>query len=301
MNQESQRPYVLSQDINYLLRNWEKSSGNTIPNPEEYQEKIIDGLKPIFPSLDVISERDLQDVAKETLLLSRKNNGVCISLDRAYMPAVAQNSSIFYLDASRQVDRSMESIGLGSRDSSGAIQDQLRTIAGKVGNRPVTIFDDVAFGGDTILDILSLAKQAKLNIGEITLGIATTDALARIGQAGYGCSARYEYLDLIDEICERDFFIGAPYSGRTYQENGKTYGFPYVFPLGKPEEWASIPENNALTFSLAMLALSRDFWSNTEKLSGRSISSSELAKPPYILGEQPSIVKALQSLIVNYQ
>lgn len=300
-NTENQKPYVLSQDVGYLLNSWAKRTNYSIPDTSPYQAEIVSELASIFPKLDVISEVDLQDTAKETLNLSKKNGGICLSMDRAYMPAVDKNNEVLYLETSRQVDENLNSTGLGTRRSSDlSIDDQLNKLFKKIGKRPVTIFDDVAFGGDTMLEILDKAKIAGLNVAEVSLGIATTEALSRIGQADYSCTSRFTYDQILDEICERDFFVGSPNSGRTLQVGNNYFGLPYLEPYGKPVEWASIPDSDAITFSSACLAISLSFWAKAQQRSGYAVGLDQLDKPPYLKPVQSTLVKSInlaQSII----
>src|SRR5690606_4496073 len=110
----------------------------------------------------------------------------------------------------------------------------------------------------------------------------------------------YYYQVVEDTVSERDYMVGAPNSGRTIVTPQGTMGAPYIKPLGKTK-WGNIPERKIDDFSLACLRIGLDFWQKSESLSGCSIPTRSLAKPPYVLGDQPSIVKALQSLITNYK
>ncbi len=299
---ENQKPYVLSQDVGYLLNSWAKRVNYSIPDTRPYQAEIASELASIFPKLDLISERDLQDTAKETLNLSKKNGGVCLSMDRAYMPAVDKNNEVLYLETSRQVDKDLNSVGLGTRKSSDlSIYDQLKKLSKQIGKRPITIFDDVAFGGDTMLEILDKAKQAGLNVAEVSLGIATTEALARIGQADYSCSSRFTYDQILDEICERDFFVGAPMSGRTIMTPDGVKGAPYLQPFGLPVEWASIPKEAELTFSFACLSICADFWERGKDLSGWEIPTGALLKPPIGFNKNRPLNREINTIIYAAQ
>lgn len=292
------KPFVLSQDINYLLGDWSLRSGYRIPDPRPYQRELAGTIKSIFPTSEIIGETELQETARETLLRSQKNNGVCISMDRAYMPAVDIKGKAYYLDSSRQIDPDFNSVGLGTRSTTNLdLKSQLRAIQQVVGSRPVSIYDDVAFGGDTMLEILSLAKQAGLKVDTVNLAISTSEAIAKITQAGYNCLVGYEYQTILDEICERDFFVGSPYSGRTIIQDDQTMGAPYISPLGLPVEWASIPERSATEFSKFCLTLALKFWSESERLSGVSIPTKSLAKPPLRLPPNSSVSTAISNIL----
>lgn len=300
MKSEKINPYVLSQDVNYLLRNWSEETGYKVPDIKPYQNELAQKLESIFEVLDVIGEDQLQDSARNTLTRSKYNGGVCVSLDRAYMPAVDQNNEVLYIDSSRQIDSNFNSIGLGTRTTDNRnLTEQMTELAEIVGDRPVTIYDDVAFGGDTMLEVLDLAKNVGINVVSVELSISTSEALDKLTQAGYSSSTDFEYETILDEICERDFFIGAPYSGRTILEGSKAKGAPYVLPLGLPVEWASIPEADALEFSQFCLSLSLRFWAESEYLSGAQIPTWALAKPPVLLEENKSVTEAIRKLIIE--
>ena len=55
--------------------------------------------------------------------------------------------------------------------------------------------------------------------------------------------------DVIDQICERDFYFGIAGSGISVQTNTQVVKAPYFLPFGNPIERASIPENSATYFS----------------------------------------------------
>lgn len=291
---QNENPFVLSQDINYLLRDWARQSGYQIPDPRPYQRELAGEIQSIFPISEIIGEEELQETAKETLSRSEKDGGICLSMDRAYMPAVDTYGKVLYLDSSRQIDKNFNSIGLGTRSKSNPdLLSQLKSIQKKVGGKPITVYDDVAFGGDTMLEVLSLAKKAGLQIKSVNLAISTSDAIDKLTKAGFNCLVGYEYKTILDEICERDFFVGSPYSGRTIIDDTETKGAPYLLPLGLPVEWASIPENSAEEFSKFCLTLALKFWGESERLSGASIPTYALAKPPIRLGSDKSVSRAI--------
>ena len=77
-----------------------------------------------------------------------------------------------------------------------------------------------------------------------------------------------EYEDVKDEICERDFLAGVPFSGRTvYREDGSHYSAPYFAPFGLPERWASIDDATAARkLSLYCIERSIELWQKVEDL-----------------------------------
>ncbi len=298
MNNESVKPYVLSQDINYLLSSWAKKTKLAIPAIGQYQGEITRKLQDIFPKVDVISEPELQNSARRTLEFCKENKLACLSLDRAYMPAVDSQNLTFYIDSSRQVDNLLNSKGLGTRSSQNSeLQKQFYDISNIIGDTEVVIFDDVAFGGDTVLQLAELAKNAGIKIARLDFGIATSEALEKIGIAGYKSKSYRTYSDLIDEVCERDYFIGSPLSGRTLQTTEGTKGIPYLEPFGKPDEWGSIPKNESRLFSYFCLTVAREFWSESQQMNKNQIIVNQLDKPPIIFELQKPIVNEISRSI----
>ena len=55
--------------------------------------------------------------------------------------------------------------------------------------------------------------------------------------------------DVIDQICERDFYFGIAGSGIMINTNNGLYKAPYFKPYGNPYERASIPVESEQYFS----------------------------------------------------
>jgi hypothetical protein len=81
--------------------------------------------------------------------------------------------------------------------------------------------------------------------------------------------------------------------------NGKGIieGAPYLYPFGKPMEWASIPQEEAISFSLFALYQSLQLWTKTEQLSRQSIPTQQVAKPVYGLPEGKSMSGAIAEVM----
>ncbi len=96
--------------------------------------------------------------------------------------------------------------------------------------------------------------------------------------------------EVIDWVCQRDFFAGVPQSGRAVisapgdavalQENGQPLSAPYWFGSGSLS-WASIPDSAAEVFTRACARLTNRVYVRSAELSGRgSIRCGELAQLP---------------------
>ena len=106
------------------------------------------------------------------------------------------------------------------------------------------------------------------------------------------------YKQVIDEICERDVRVGSPYSGRSVvSDSDPIEGAPYLYPFGKPTEWASIPTDQALDFSLFCLSQSLQLWAKIEQLSGQKIATQQIARPVFRLPQNASMSQAISTVI----
>lgn len=297
---ETLLPYPYPQDISGLLTDWSRKTRYTIPDVSPYQKALERAVGSVFSGIETIPEDAMIATAQQAVDTCRKKNLACISIDNVYMPQV-KSPLPSYLDLTRLVDTSFKPTGLGQRSQmSGDLESQLSLLRQKIGNQQVLIYDDVAWEGSTLSLVIDTARRVGLTIAEVQVAIGIGEAINVVQKKDIACTASYYYQAVEDTVSERDFLTGAPNSGRTILTPQGVMGAPYIKPLGETK-WGSVPEERADDFSLACLQIALDFWKQSEMLSGCSIPTRSLAKPPYVLGEQPSIVKALQSLITNYQ
>jgi len=87
------------------------------------------------------------------------------------------------------------------------------------------------------------------------------------------------YDEVIDEICERDFYPGVPLSGRTVKGQ-LNVGAPYLLPFGKPTHWASIPKEWEKEFSRFCLQQTIKLWEEIEEISGKVVRNCDLDRLP---------------------
>lgn len=294
------KPYVISADTFGLMQSW--ALGNALVMPtQNYFDAMNTDLKNVleqyFKSVDVVPEQLLAEGLNGFVQKSRLP---IISLDRAYIRENQENLMGF-LDVTRVVDPFLESQGLGSRQMTTSVEQQISRYANRWPKQNVALLDDVVFEGGTLIDIIGMFRQKGMGVNKIFTGIAIKEGQNRLEQAGLDVEALVVYDTVIDEVCERDFRIGAPLSGRTIMSSEKIEGVPYVYPFGKPVEWASIPATKANEFSLFCLDQSLDFWKKTEQLSQRSVPTKQLAKPVFGLPDKSSVAKAIQEIIFEFK
>lgn len=296
-SKEKYNPYVVSADTGLLMKKWGETKGLVTPNSKFYQEMLQElklVLKGSFNDVEIISESDLKSGLDDFIQTSASP---VISLDRTYVDA-SQPNLLGFLDATRTVNTLLENTGLNSRDRDISLEKQIIQLAKMTKGKPVSLLDDVIFEGNTLLELIQLFRKKGVDVNQVYTGIAIQEGIDLLEANRVEVkSVITPYEQVIDEVCERDFRVGAPYSGRTIIDGDNTLGAPYFLPFGKPTEWAAIPEDKAVDFSLFCLYQSLQMWVRVEKLSQQSIPTKQLPKLVYGLENNDSVVNSLQQSI----
>ena len=166
-------------------------------------------------------------------------------------------------------------------------------------NKEIAIIDDVLFEGNTHKYVYDLFKSRGVTVSKVFVGISIGDGKKMLESHGINVESVVHYDSVIDEICERDFLAGVPFSGRTIITNTGIYGAPYFEPFGKPVDWASIPVGDASLFSNFCVDSSLNFWRNIERKNRRQISTEEVPMKVFNLNKNDSIVDALSCVRKN--
>ncbi len=297
MSYQENRPYVVSADTKGLLTSWAKKNQLTLPSSDYFQGMLKDlerTLGQYFDQVDIVPEDFLRRGLNEVI----KNSPVpVVSLDRAYVNPKQENLAGF-LDVTRTVDPQLNNTGLGSRALEMVLEKQIKQLSNKQSGQAIALVDDVIFEGKTMLELVQKLNKKGVSVDAVYAGITIQEGQDLLEQSGLKVNSLLTYDQVTDEICERDFVVGAPYSGRSVV-NGQNgiEGAPYLYPFGKPVEWASIPEENASDFSLFCLYQAVQLWVKTERLSGQDISTKQISKPVFGLPENKSMSAAIRNVI----
>ncbi len=100
--------------------------------------------------------------------------------------------------------------------------------------------------------------------------------------------------DIIDQICERDFYFGIAGSGISIQKGSEILKAPYFLPYGDPVTRASIPEQYQKYFSESCISRSISLWQEIESLSKRKIFIQELPEKINNTNSQEEVIKTLR-------
>ncbi|MDP2683588.1 MAG: phosphoribosyltransferase [bacterium] len=290
------KSYIITEDLEFLMKRWSDESGFKIPNHQFFvslQKNLQGYLGSIFSDLVLIGLDDLSSQMKKKISLF--TDYLVVSIDQVY------NNSDFHLESNRIADiDTMEIIGEAQRPGYPSLSEQ---ISGLPNGQPVILIDDGCFSGDTLFRIFSLMKEKGLDVQKIIVGIIIDRADNRFVQEypGIDLETVYEFSNVIDWVCERDFFIGVPLSGRTAGTKegdiiipcNPGISLPYCLPFGDPIKGASIPTNRTVEFSRFIINLSRKMWEEVERSSGRTVSCSDISRLPKGIDRSDEFVKTL--------
>ena len=268
-------PYVVSADIHLLLKDWARRRNFHLP-PDEFFQKLrkefINYMMGVFPQFEFVAENELKDGLNR---LVRESDLAPISLDRVYAP------SQYQLDITRLINENGQDRGWGRRFGTSPLIKQFSDLR-KLSGQKVCLVDDVIFTGHFIERVIKDLFRMNIEVAVVCAGIGIAGGINRITNTNREIKCVRYYPKVIDEICERDFYPGTPFSGRLILESQKTTetGAPYLLPFGLPTIWASIPLDQEFDFSQLCLQQSIWLWRKIEEYSRRLISCSDLDRRP---------------------
>ena len=284
------KPYVVSADIQILLEGWAARAGFIAPASRLFKEIRKDShayLSKIFSNVDLVPEEELKDGIES---LVGDCNLPTISLDKVY------HQSQLTLEITRCVDSNKKNRGLGRRAGTSSLKKQFHTLT-QHGIKEAILVDDVIFSGDLIARVKAVLQKSGILIPFVICGIGIGDGVKRIENTDCeGKCVRYDR-EVIDEICERDFYPGVPLSGRMLLNNGNV-GLPYILPFGDPQDWASIPAEWQKQFSRFYIEQTIELFEAVELASGKTVSCADLERKVFMFPQDKrSYVHALRQLL----
>lgn len=281
---------MVSSDIKVLLCQWASRrrfvlpDGGFFPNLRTEFSKL---MRSVFPGFICVSERELTEgLRSKTALLQEP----LLSLERAYLDTPLR------LELCRCVNKQNTDIGLYRRNGTRHLREQLADLR-NAGVQSVVLVDDVIYSGDSLLRVLDMLKAVGINVSAIYAGIAIGEGVEKIRSLGYSIECVRFFPKVIDEVCERDFFPGVPFSGLTLQ-GVDNVGVPYILPFGLIGRWASVPREREKHVSERCLELTMLLFNEIGRVSGHPVLCSDLGRG--ILGIPPSekaFVAELQRVI----
>ncbi len=276
--------YVISEDIDVLVSRQCRKAGLIQPHMDFYVDiraKMKDFLQNIFARVTFVASQEIREGLLESVKEHRRAGLTVVSLERAYLEDDEIDARI---ELTRTVDGDAHEIVVPSvRRGTREKKSQFEGLRGK----NIALIDDVVFSGKTIVSTISGLHHYHSNVHAVTTAIGVKNGVDYLRKAYFGiigmppnltinCLEEFDHIS--DQVCERDFYPGVPYSGREHFGH-QIASFPYVFPLGKMREWASIPEKEIRSFSALCIDNTIALFREVEKLNGITFSCSSVPRP----------------------
>lgn len=177
--------------------------------------------------------------------------------------------------------------------------NQIKSISKELkqkGRYDIILADDVVFSGNVLKKIIKCFFENRIRVVGIRSAISTIESYRFFNEKlklGLKCGCLLEE-NVIDQICERDFYFGIAQSGISILKDGKVLKSPYFVPFGEPTKRASIPKEYEIIFSNGCLARSMFLWKFIENNSKRKVYMRDL--PEKIVGTENNdrVLKVLE-------
>jgi len=165
----------------------------------------------------------------------------------------------------------------------------------KVLPNKIILADDVVFSGKVIKEIINRFDKVGIEVVQIITSICSNKAYYYLNsKLKYGVKTIYIMNDVIDQICERDFYFGIAGSGIMVKKEEYLYKAPYFKPYGNPYERASIPKEYEIYFSKGCLDRSIYLWEEIDKKKKKKTKIYELPERIINTNENDEVVKTLK-------
>ena len=238
-----QKTYILTFDLAQKIKLF-RSIGLKTPNPDDtiftnIKDELIVMVSRAFAGANIraVSMEDLADEILSRAMDHRKHlsNATVVST----CVEIADLKRGQTIDINRLVGRSGDIIGLGPRPGHPSLEDQIRLIANACDDNPVILMEDGTFTGSTMLQILRMFKQLKVEVAAVVIGFAFENAVKNLKKEFGGELIVVEEMEnFIDWMPDHDFFpfvpncgrvVGVPWNGYNlplYTHNGASYSIP---------------------------------------------------------------------------
>ncbi|MES2930850.1 MAG: hypothetical protein V4665_03655 [Patescibacteria group bacterium] len=286
----NKKPYIVSADIYLLLKKWAERKNLILPS-----EEFFSGLRNEFSTYMLTLFHDFEFISEEEIFrhmseVTHKNDLPVVSLDPVYF------QGDYSLELTRNVNLNGEDRGLKHRFGSHSLLKQLSLLK-ETGVKDVCLVDDVIFSGVLTERVIQSLSHLGISVPVVCAGIGIQEGINRITTSSRSIYCLKTYRDVMDEVCERDFYLGVPYSGRSLC-NSQNIGLPYVLPYGNPDKWASIPVLSQKPFSRFCIDQTIILFEEIEKSSERIIDCSDIERKVFDQPEKGRYVEFLKSIYV---
>lgn len=173
---------------------------------------------------------------------------------------------------------------------------QILRLSKTIKGNKIIIADDVVFSGNVLKKIINKFYYLGIHVVGVISSICTCDAYEYFNaNLKYGLQCNYILgPNVLDQICERDFYFGIAGSGIMINTPTGLFKAPYFKPYGNPYERASIPKEYEKVFSIGCLERSLYLWTEIEKLKGFKVLMRELPERIINTNENEEVIKVLK-------
>lgn len=277
--------YVVSGDIDILMGRWCENNHLKAPSSAFYvdlRQKMTEFLGEIFARVTFVDSMEIREGLLDAVASHRKDGYAVISLERAYLDDSEVDGRI---ELTRSVDDYLEEIRTpATRNGTPGRRIQF----GRLQRKDIALVDNVVFSGKTLIGTIGELHQYHARVHAVTAAIGVKDGVNNLRERTFGVTGQplhlridclEEFDDVSDQVCERDFYPGAPYSGREHLSDRGA--FPYILPFGRLGKWASIPDKEANRFSRLCLDNTIALFSEVERLNGIHVACSMIPRPVF--------------------
>lgn len=228
-----------------------------------------------------------------------------ISLDKIYFKECDKNGN-YFLDCTR-IEGNKELASRNNLNDSDSVEQQIQKISQELKENEknkIVLVDDVVFSGEVLRKIIKLFEKCNIKVIGIRACISTEESYDYFNQnleIGLKCGCLLGK-DVIDQICERDFYFGIAQSGiLTSDIEGNLCKAPYFKPYGNPVIRASIPKKAESFFSNGCLLRSMYLWKLIEDKSGKKIYIKDMPERILNTNEDERIIDVLRKGMIYYE
>ena len=305
--EEIKKGVVFSNDINLILNgrnslNFKYNENGIIVPTDSFIRDLRDDFKKIskrtYGDDVVIVDEYAMSYYMNMFTDKFKEKYPIVSMDDIYVNC--DNKRVFSLDCTR-MSGSKEMVPRSNPLDTDGVRRQIESLSEifkSQNEKEIMLLDDVIFSGSVIEYISNIFKENGIDVVGAIAAISSLEGYEKFN--GLKEKVNCGYLmgkDVLDEICERDFYYGVAQSGMARIVDGKVYKAPYFMPFGDPVARASVPDDRKEYFSMMCINLSLDLWEEIERLSKREIMNNELPERILNTDYNEGVVKTLRKVL----
>lgn len=212
-----------------------------------------------------------------------------VTLDKIFVNP--DEEKIYFLDCTRINGKNEVASRLEE-----TLDEQIKRLSKQIEQKKIYLVDDVIFSGSVLKNIISKFKEYDIEVVGVATSICTKQAYEYFNNI-LTKGVRSNFLlgdDVIDQICERDFYFGIAGSGIMVDTASGLCKAPYFKPFGSPYERASIPKCYEDEFSKGCLSRSIYLWEEIEKIAAKEILINSLPEKIVNTNGNDGVVKTLR-------